>query len=50
MPAQPGQAQDFHKIFMAEKDQLELAEGLYCWAGAGVERRLLEKYGKLPQK
>jgi len=42
-----GQPQDYNKLFLAEKDNLELAEGLYTWVGADVERRVLEKYGKL---
>ncbi|KAF8592675.1 transmembrane protein [Ramaria rubella] len=45
---QPGQAQDYNKLFKAEKDNLELAEGLYSWAGKDVELRVLRKYGKLP--
>ena len=43
----PGQPQDFNKLFKAEKDNLELAEGLYKWAGSDVEVRILQKYGKL---
>jgi len=46
---QPGAPQDFQKLFAAEKDSLELAEGVYSWVGADVERRVLEKWGKLPQ-
>jgi hypothetical protein len=42
-----GQPQDYNKLFLAEKDNLELAEGLYTWVGADVERRVLEKYRKL---
>jgi hypothetical protein len=45
---QPGGAQDYNKLFKAEKDNLELAEGLYAWAGKDVELRVLRKYGKLP--
>ncbi|KAF8493512.1 integral membrane protein DUF106-domain-containing protein [Gautieria morchelliformis] len=39
--------QDYNKLFKAEKDNLELAEGLYSWAGKGVELRVLQKYGKV---
>jgi len=39
--------QDFAKLFKAEKDNLELADGLYTWAGADVESRVLQKYGRL---
>ncbi|TDL29713.1 transmembrane protein [Rickenella mellea] len=45
---QPAQAQDYNKLFKAEKDNLELAEGLYSWTGKDIETRLLKKYGKLP--
>lgn len=45
---QPGQPQDYNKLFKAEKDNLELAEGLYSWTGKDVELRVLRKYGKLP--
>lgn len=41
------QPQDFGKIFKAERDNLELAEGLYSWTGKDVETRILQKYGKL---
>lgn len=43
----PGQPQDFNKLFKAERDNLELAEGQYRWAGSDVEVRILQKYGKL---
>ena len=43
----PAQPQDYNKLFKAEKDNLELAEGLYKWAGNDVEIRILKKYGKL---
>lgn len=46
--AAAGPGQDFAKLFKAERDNLELAEGLYSWAGAEVEERVLRKYGKLP--
>lgn len=44
---QPMQTQDYGKLFRAEKDNLELAEGLYTWAAKDVEVRVLRKYGKL---
>ncbi len=43
----PNPVQDYVKLFKAEKDNLEFAEGLYSWVGAEVENRVLEKYGKL---
>jgi ER membrane protein complex subunit 3 len=42
--------QDYNKLFKAEKDNLELAEGLYSWAGKDVELRVLQKYGKMAAK
>lgn len=45
----PGQPQDFGKLFKAEKDNLELATGLYKWTGADVELRMLRKYGRIPK-
>ena len=44
----PAQPQDYNKVFKAERDNLELAEGLYKWSGADVELRVLRKYGKIP--
>ncbi|KAJ3810633.1 integral membrane protein DUF106-domain-containing protein [Lentinula aff. lateritia] len=44
---QPGQPQDYVKLFKAEKDNLAFAEGLYSWMGDDVETRLLRKHGKL---
>jgi len=41
-------AQDYSKLFKAEKDNLELAEGLYVWAAQDVELRVLRRYGKIP--
>lgn len=41
-----GQPQDYNKLFKAEKDNLEFAEGLYKWAGEDVETRVLRKYGR----
>lgn len=46
--SKPVGPQDFSKIFAAEKDNLELAEGLFVWSGEHVEERLLRKWGKLP--
>lgn len=45
--ATPGQAQDYNKLFKAEKDNLEFAEGLYSWVAKDVEDRILKKYGRL---
>jgi hypothetical protein len=45
--AAPGAAQDFNKLFKAEKDNLEFSEGLYSWVGEGVEDRVLRRYGKI---
>jgi hypothetical protein len=42
-----GQPQDFGKLFKAEKDNLEFAEGSYVWVGQDVENRILRRYGKL---
>ena len=44
----PAQPQDYNKVFKAERDNLELAEGLYKWSGSDVELRVLRKYGKIP--
>lgn len=41
MPGQP--AQDFVKLFAAEKENLEIVE--YAWVCDGVEERLLRKFG-----
>ena len=45
----PGQPQDFSKLFKAERDNIELARGLYKWTGADVELRVLRKYGRIPE-
>lgn len=45
--AAPGQPQDYNKLFKAEKDNLDFAEGLYSWIGKDVEDRVLRRYGKL---
>lgn len=44
--AGPG-APDYVKLFTAEKDNIEFAEGQYKWVGDGVEQRVLEQWGKL---
>ncbi|KAH9843908.1 integral membrane protein DUF106-domain-containing protein [Rhodofomes roseus] len=42
------QAQDYNKLFKAERDNLEFAEGLYSWVGKDIETTVLKKYGRLP--
>jgi len=45
MMAMPGApAQDFVKLFNAERENLEIVE--YTWVGQGVEQRVLQKFGK----
>ena len=44
--ATPGQAQDYNKLFKAERDNLEFSEGLYAWVANDVESRVLKKYGR----
>lgn len=46
LPA-PGAPADYVKLFEAEKDNLEFAEGQYKWIGQDVERRVLERWGKI---
>jgi hypothetical protein len=46
-PQAPGQAQDYNKLFKAEKDNLQFSEGVYSWVGEGVEDRVLGRYGKI---
>ena len=41
------QAQDFNKLFKAERDNLEFSEGNYSWVAKDVESRILKKYGRL---
>lgn len=41
-----GPQQDMVKPFKAEVENLALAEGLYRWAGEGVEDRVLARWGK----
>ena len=48
MPGAQAGPQDYVKLFAAEKDNLEFAEGQYSWVGDSVERRVLEQWGKLP--
>ncbi|KAF9392330.1 ER membrane complex subunit 3 [Podila verticillata] len=42
-----GQPQDMHKVFLGEKENLDLAE--HEWGLDDVETRLLVKYGKKPR-
>ncbi|KAG0366801.1 integral membrane protein DUF106-domain-containing protein [Gamsiella multidivaricata] len=42
-----GQPQDMHKVFLSEKENIELTE--HEWGLDNVETRLLVKYGKLPR-
>lgn len=42
----PGQQPDFAKLHAAEADNLAIAEGMYVWAGEGVEERVLRLFGK----
>ena len=44
----PGAPVDYAKLFEAEKDNLEFAEGQYKWICQDVERRVLERWGKIP--
>ncbi|KAJ9117414.1 hypothetical protein QFC24_006510 [Naganishia onofrii] len=44
-PVQPGGQQDMGKIHRAEAENLALAEGMYLWAGEGVEERVLALWG-----
>jgi len=46
---QAGQPQDYHKLFAAEKENLQLVQGLYKWSVEDVDLRVLQKYGKLPK-
>jgi len=45
--AAPAGPQDYNKLFKAEIDNLEFAQGLYTWVGNDVEDRVLKKYDKL---
>lgn len=42
----PGQQPDFLKLHNAEADNLAIADGMYVWAGEGVEERVLKLFGK----
>ena len=43
----PTGPQDYNKLFKAEIDNLEFAQGSYNWVGNGVEDRVLKRYDKL---
>ncbi|CAL1701421.1 unnamed protein product [Somion occarium] len=43
---QPGQAQDYNKLFKAERDNLEFSEGLHSWVAKDADTRILQKYGR----
>ena len=43
----PAGPQDYNKLFKAEIDNLEFAQGLYSWVGNGVEDRVLKRYDKI---
>ena len=45
--AAPTGPQDYNKLFKAEIDNLEFAQGSYNWVGNDVEDRILKRYGKL---
>jgi len=45
MPAGPGQP-DMSKLYKAEVENLALADGMYKYAGDGVEVRVLKLFGK----
>lgn len=46
--AQPGQQQDFNKLFLAEKENVIITP--HIWDLEDVEERLLRKYGKAVTK
>ncbi|EAU84689.2 hypothetical protein CC1G_00208 [Coprinopsis cinerea okayama7 len=48
--AAPAGPQDYNKLFKAEIDNLEFANGIYAWVGDGVEDRVLSRYNRLPLK
>lgn len=33
-----------HKLFLQEKDNLELADGQYKWVAEGIEQRMLDRW------
>lgn len=45
MGAQPGQAPDFKKLFLAEKENVLITP--HVWDLENIEERLLKKYGKI---
>lgn len=45
MGAQPGQAPDFKKLFLAEKENVLITP--HVWELENIEERLLKKYGKV---
>lgn len=45
---QVAQAQDYAKLFKAEKDSLALAEGNYAWVAQDIEDKIIKKYGRQP--
>lgn len=45
---QPGQAPDFNKLFLAEKENIMITP--HVWDLEDVEERLLKKYGKTVTK
>ena len=45
MPMGMGAAADAGKVHKAEAENLALAEGMYTWAGEGVEERVLALWG-----
>jgi hypothetical protein len=44
-PMAPGKP-DMAKLHKAEADNLAIAEGMYIWAGEGVEERVLKLFGQ----
>lgn len=44
-PMAPGKP-DIAKLHKAEADNFAIAEGMYVWAGEGVEERVLRLFGK----
>jgi len=46
--AAPQGPQDYNKLFKAEMDNLEFANGVFTWVGDGVEDRVLQRYNRQP--
>ena len=44
--AAPAGPQDYNKLFKAEIDNLEFAQGSYNWIGNDVEDRILKRYDR----